>query len=246
MIRLTTKNITKRFLGLVAVNNVSFSMEEGEILGIIGPNGAGKTTFINLISGIIMPSEGVIEFKGKDITYMPAHERARLGIARTYQLIHPLENLTMIENIMVGSIFAKGHSLKEARIIALGLCDELSLRDVDRDTSRLTILEIKKMEIARALANEPEVLFLDEVMAGLNTEETKDIIAVVHKLARERNVAIGVIEHVMGVIRELTHRVMVMEAGEIIAEGKYEDISKNPRVIEAYLGGATDAETTKS
>ncbi len=227
MIRLTTKNITKRFLGLVAVNNVSFSMEEGEILGIIGPNGAGKTTFINLISGIIMPSEGVIEFKGKDITYMPAH-------------------LTMIENIMVGSIFAKGHSLKEARIIALGLCDELSLRDVDRDTSRLTILEIKKMEIARALANEPEVLFLDEVMAGLNTEETKDIIAVVHKLARERNVAIGVIEHVMGVIRELTHRVMVMEAGEIIAEGKYEDISKNPRVIEAYLGGATDAETTKS
>jgi len=93
MIRLTTKNITKRFLGLVAVNNVSFSMEEGEILGIIGPNGAGKTTFINLISGIIMPSEGVIEFKGKDITYMPAHERARLGIARTYQLIHPLKIL---------------------------------------------------------------------------------------------------------------------------------------------------------
>jgi len=101
------------------------------------------------------------------------------------------------------------------------------------------------MEIARALANEPEVLFLDEVMAGLNTEETKDIIAVVHKLARERNVAIGVIEHVMGVIRELTHRVMVMEAGEIIAEGKYEDISKNPRVIEAYLGGAADVKATK-
>jgi len=246
MTKLSTKNLTKRFLGLVAVNNVSFAMDEGEILGIIGPNGAGKTTFINLISGIIMPSEGIIEFKGKDITYVPAHERARRGIARTYQIIHPLENLTMIENIMVGSIFARGHSLKEARANANELCDELELRNVDRDTNRLTILEIKKMEIARALANEPDVLFLDEVMAGLNADETKELIAMVQKLARERHVAIGVVEHVMGVIRELTHRVIVMEAGEIIAEGRYEEVSKNSRVIEAYLGGAADAHTTRS
>jgi len=211
-------------------------MEEGEILGIIGPNGAGKTTFINLISGIIMPTEGLIEYKGMDITYMPAHERARRGIARTYQLIHPLENLTLIENVMVGSIFAKGHSLKEARNKAEALCHELGLTGLDRDTSRLTILEVKKMEIARALANEPEVLFLDEVMAGLNADEMKDLIAIVQRVALERHLAVGVIEHVMGVIRELTHRVIVLEAGELIAEGKYEEVSKNPRVIEAYLG----------
>jgi len=236
MIKLKTENLTKRFLGLVAVNKVSFSMEEGEILGIIGPNGAGKTTFINLISGIIMPTEGLIEYKGMDITYMPAHERARRGIARTYQLIHPLENLTLIENVMVGSIFAKGHSLKEARNKAEALCHELGLTRLDRDTSRLTILEVKKMEIARALANEPEVLFLDEVMAGLNADEMKDLIEIVQRVALERHLAVGVIEHVMGVIRELTHRVIVLEAGELIAEGKYEEVSKNPRVIEAYLG----------
>lgn len=236
MIKLKTENLTKSFLGLVAVNKVSFSMEEGEILGIIGPNGAGKTTFINLISGIIMPTEGLIEYKGMDITYIPAHERARRGIARTYQLIHPLENLTLIENVMVGSIFAKGHSLKEARNKAEALCHELGLTGLDRDTSRLTILEVKKMEIARALANEPEVLFLDEVMAGLNADEMKDLIAIVQRVALERHLAVGVIEHVMGVIRELTHRVIVLEAGELIAEGKYEEVSNNPRVIEAYLG----------
>ncbi len=238
MTKLKTIGLSRRFLGLVAVNKMSFSMDEGEILGIIGPNGAGKTTFINLISGIIMPGEGKIEYKGQDITYMPAHERARLGIARTYQLIHPLENLSLIENVMVGSIFARGHSMREARRRAADLCGELGLKDLDRDTSKLTILEVKKMEIARALANEPEVLFLDEVMAGLNADETKDLIATVQKIARERKLAVGVVEHVMGVIRELTHRVIVLEAGELIAEGPYEEVSKNPRVVEAYLGGA--------
>ncbi len=238
MTKLKTTDLTRRFMGLVAVNKVSFSMDEGEILGIIGPNGAGKTTFINLVSGIIMPSEGKVEYKGQDITYMPAHERARLGIARTYQLIHPLENLSLIENVMVGSIFARRHNLKDARARSEALCVELGLKNLDRDTSKLTILEVKKMEIARALANEPEVLFLDEVMAGLNSDETKDLIATVQKVARERRLAVGVVEHVMGVIRELTHRVIVLEAGELIAEGPYEEVSKNRRVIEAYLGGA--------
>lgn len=238
MTKLETVNLTRRFMGLVAVSNVSFKLEQGEILGIIGPNGAGKTTFINLISGIIMPSEGAITFNGRDITYMPAHERARLGIARTYQLIHPLENLNLVENVMIGSIFAKGSSLKEARRKAERLCEEMGLTNLERETAKLTILEIKKMEIARALANEPEVLFLDEVMAGLNSDETKDLIATIKKIATERKLAVGVVEHVMGVIRELTNRVIVLESGELIAEGPYEEVSKNPRVIEAYLGGA--------
>jgi len=175
------------------------------------------------VSGIIMPSEGKIEYRGEDITYMPAHQRARIGIARTYQLIHPLENLSLVENVMVGSIFAQGNSLKAARRKAEDLCAELGLKNLERDTSRLTILEVKKMEIARALANEPEVLFLDEVMAGLNADETKDLIATVQKIARERKLAVGVVEHVMGVIRELTHRVIVLEAGELIAQGPYEE-----------------------
>ncbi len=238
MSTLKTEGLTRRFDGLVAVNDISFSLDSGEILGIIGPNGAGKTTFINLVSGITMASSGRIEYKGRDITYVPAYKRAQMGIARTYQLIHPLENLSLIENVMVGSIFSRGNSLKTARRKAVDICSSLGLADLDRDTSKLTILEIKKMEIARALANEPEVLFLDEVMAGLNSDETRALIAMIQTVARERKLAVGVVEHVMGVIRELTHRVIVLEAGELIAQGPYEEVSKNPRVIAAYLGGA--------
>lgn len=238
MSKLSTQGLTKAFSGLVAVNNVSFNMEEGEILGIIGPNGAGKTTFIHLVSGILMPTSGTISFKGKDISYAPAHLRSRIGIARTYQLIHPLENLKVIENVMIGSVFSRGKSLREARRAAHEICAELGLEGLERDTTQLSILEIKKMEIARALANEPEVLFLDEVMAGLNSDETKQMIATIQRIATERRMAVGVVEHVMGVIRELTQRVIVLEAGELIAEGPYETVSKNPRVIEAYLGGA--------
>ncbi|MBN2873592.1 MAG: ABC transporter ATP-binding protein [Spirochaetales bacterium] len=238
MSKLTTVGLTKAFSGLVAVNDVSFNMEEGEILGIIGPNGAGKTTFIHLVSGILMPTSGTITFKGQDITYAPAHQRSRMGIARTYQLIHPLENLKVIENVMVGAVFSKDMSLKAARLESERICAELELEGLERDTTQLSILEIKKMEIARALANEPEVLFLDEVMAGLNSDETKHLIATIQRIARERKLAVGVVEHVMGVIRELTQRVIVLEAGELIAEGPYGEVSKNPRVIEAYLGGA--------
>lgn len=238
MSKLITKELSKAFYGLVAVNNVSFNMEEGEILGIIGPNGAGKTTFIHLVSGILMPSSGTIIFNNKDITYSPAHERSKLGIARTYQLIHPLENLTVLENVMIGAVFSRGKRLSAARATAEAICADLELSGLDRDTSQLSILEIKKMEIARALANEPEVLFLDEVMAGLNSDETRQMISTIQRIAKEKRMAVGVVEHVMGVIRELTQRVIVLESGELIAEGPYEEVSKNPRVIEAYLGGA--------
>jgi len=236
--KLTTKNLTKRFGGLVAVHDVSFSISSGEILGIIGPNGAGKTTFINLISGIYMPSSGSIEFEGKDISLMSACERAKIGIARTYQLIHPMEDLNLLENVMVGFLFAGNKPMREARRAAIELCESMGLENLDREVSQLTMLEVKKMEIAHAMANTPKLLFLDEIMAGLNTDETKEMIALVKRLAKERNLAVGVVEHVMGVIRELTDRVIVLESGEIIAEGPYATVSKNKRVIEAYLGGA--------
>jgi len=235
---LQTFGLTKRFGGLLAVNNVSFSLDRGEILGVIGPNGAGKTTFINLVSGVYAPSSGRIRFKGRDITNLAAHKRARAGIARTFQIIHPLENLNVAENVMLGFLFTRRSSLKEARKSAEALCGSLGLSGLDRDVSEITMLETKKLEIAHALANDPTVLFLDEVMAGLNVDETTDVVRLVRNVAREKNIGVGVVEHVMSVIRDLTHRVIVLEAGEIIAAGPYEEVAKNPRVIAAYLGGA--------
>jgi branched-chain amino acid transport system ATP-binding protein len=229
--------ISKRFGGLVAVNDVSFSLTCGEILGVIGPNGAGKTTFINLVSGVYAPTSGSIHFKGRDITKVPAHRRAQMGIARTFQIIHPLENLNVRENVMLGFIFSRRMGLSESRRAAEALCDSLGLSGLDREVSEITMLELKKMEIAHALGNDPSILFLDEVMAGLNVDETKELVALVQRIAKEHNIGVGVVEHVMSVIRDLTHRVIVLEAGEIIAAGPYEQVAKDPRVIAAYLGG---------
>lgn len=238
MAYLETRGLTKRFGGLVAVNNVSFNLTRGEILGVIGPNGAGKSTFINLVSGVYRPTSGSIVLDGREITKVPAHRRAALGIARTFQIIHPLEDLDILENVMLGFLFARRHSRKEARREAEALCASLELGGLHREVSQVTMLETKKMEIAHALACGPKILFLDEVMAGLNADETLSLIALVRTIAAERNIGMGVVEHVMGVIRELTHRVLVLENGEVIAEGPYEDVVKNPRVREAYLGGA--------
>ena len=237
MSRLTTKALTKRFGGLVAVKEVDFELTDGEILGIIGPNGAGKSTLINLVSGIHFPTSGEIFYNGEEITYMPPHERSRIGIGRTYQIIHPLENLNVIENIMVGCIFAQGVNKKTARNMAEELCDVLELEDVERPVSQLSILEVKKMEIAHALAIDPKILFLDEVMAGLNIDETDQIISKIREVAEQKNIGVGVVEHVMGVIKKLTKRVIVLDGGEIIAEGPYSEVSANRRVITAYLGG---------
>ncbi len=239
MAGLVTKALTKRFGGLVAVSNVDFELKRGEIVGIIGPNGAGKTTLINIVSGIHFPTEGRIFFDEEDITYMSPHKRSRFGIGRTYQLIHPLENLNVRENVMVGCIFARGHRVSEAKRIAGELCDLIGLSRIERKVSQLTILEIKKMEIAHALATDPKILFLDEVMAGLNVDETKEIVDTVKLVSQEKQIGIGVVEHVMSVIKELTHRVIVLDGGQIIAEGPYEEVSKVKRVIEAYLGGET-------
>ncbi len=235
MIVLKTENVTRYFGGLMALNRVNMEFRQGEILGIIGPNGAGKTTFINVVAGIYLPTEGKIFFNDQDISEMPAHKRCRLGIGRTFQLVRPLPGLSLLENIMVGSLFGKGLGQREARKKAEELCEFLGLSDIDRDITRMTALEIKKMEIAHAMAAEPRLLFLDEVMAGLNSDETMQMIDLVRKI-HSRGIVIGIVEHVMRVIRELTDRVIVLDWGEIIAEGPYEKVSNDPRVITAYLG----------
>ena len=234
---LKTTGLTKDFGGLRAVNNVDFTLEPGQITGIIGPNGAGKTTLIHLISGVYLPTAGTVELDGRDITTLEAYERSRLGLGRTFQIIHPLENLNLAENVMIGYLFARGMKKKEAREAAGNLCNELGLARLDRPVDELTVLEIKKMEIAQALATEPAILFLDEVMAGLTSEESFALIDFIRKIAEERNLGIGVVEHVMGVIRELTHSVLVLDAGAVIASGPYEEVAKERRVIDAYLGG---------
>jgi branched-chain amino acid transport system ATP-binding protein len=232
---LKTENLTRHFGGLVALARVNMEFRENEILGIIGPNGAGKTTFINVIAGIYLPTEGKIFFNGQDISELPAHKRCRLGIARTFQLVRPLQGLTLVENVMVGSLFGKGLGRMEARRKAEELCEFLGLSDITRDITRMTVLEIKKMEIAHAMATQPKLLFLDEVMAGLNSDETMEMIDLVRKI-NSRGMTIGIVEHVMRVISELTDRVVVLDWGEVIAEGPYKEVSNDPRVITAYLG----------
>ncbi len=232
---LKTENLSRQFGGLAALHGVNIEFRENEILGIIGPNGAGKTTFINVIAGIYLPTEGKIFWGGRDISEAPAHERCRMGIGRTFQLVRPLPGLSLIENVMVGSLFGKGLGLKAARAKAEECCRFLGLSDFSRDITRMTALEVKKMEIAHALATDPKLLFLDEVMAGLNGEETMEMIDLVRKI-HGLGITIGIVEHVMRVIRELTDRVVVLDWGEVIAQGPYGEVSNDPRVITAYLG----------
>jgi branched-chain amino acid transport system ATP-binding protein len=232
---LRTESLEKRFGGLVAVHDLTFGLAENEILGIIGPNGAGKTTAINVISGLYMPTAGRVFLGSEEITYTPPHVRCHMGIGRTFQLVHPLVDLTARENIMVGALFGQKQWLRQARRTADGIAELLHLDGIDRRVSDLTVLEIKKLEIGRALASHPKVLFLDEVMAGLNSDETKAALVAVRRI-RDQGVAICVVEHVMNVIRDLTDRVIVLDGGTIIAQGPYSQVSADPRVIAAYLG----------
>lgn len=232
---LETRNLERRFGGLLAVKDLSFSVGRGEILGIIGPNGAGKTTVINLVAGIIPPTGGQILFKGQRVDHLPAHARSHLGIARTFQNVRPLEDFTALENIMVGALFGRGQNLAQARATALEICELIDLPHYDRPVDNLTVLDLKKVEIGRALAAQPDLLFLDELMAGLNADETREMIAGVRQLQR-REITIVVVEHIMAVVKELTERCIVLDGGTIIAQGSYAEVAANERVIEAYLG----------
>jgi branched-chain amino acid transport system permease protein len=230
------KSLNKRFGGLIAVRDVSFQMQKGEILGLIGPNGAGKTTIFNLVTGFIPPDSGQVVFQGETITGLkPPHQICLKHIGRTFQLVKPFKDMTALENVMVGS-FAHLKKTHEARREAMEILNFIGLAGHrDSLSSSLTIANRKRLELGRALATQPELLLLDEVVAGLNPKETEEIIKVIQAIS-QRGITLFMIAHVMKAVMTLSHRVMVLHHGEKIAEGTPLEISKDRRVIEAYLG----------
>jgi branched-chain amino acid transport system ATP-binding protein len=229
------ERVTCRFGGVLAVNSASLTASEGCITALIGPNGAGKTTLFSIISGFVQASAGAVRYAGEDITGKPPHRLARRGIARTFQIVQPFVGLSVRENILVGA-----HLHDRARNAALAAADQIG-RDVglgellDRPADTLTVAGRKRLELARALATRPKMLLLDEVLAGLNPSEVRDIIPIIRDLCR-RGITILMIEHVMQAVMSLAEHVFVLAEGCIIAEGAPAQIVADPVVIEAYLG----------
>lgn len=232
---LEVDNLTKTFGGLIAIKDLSFKLEKGEILGIIGPNGAGKTTLFNLITGFYKPNEGRIIYNGENITGLRPYQICKKGITRTFQITQPFMSLTVLENVKIGA-YNRISSNQEATKEALKILDLVGLYDKRNEiASSLPVGHRKSLELAKALATKPEVLLLDEVISGLNPKETNDVILNINKIHR-KGVTILLIEHVMKVIMSLAQRIIVIHYGKKLAEGTPQEISKNPKVIEAYLG----------
>jgi branched-chain amino acid transport system ATP-binding protein len=224
---------------LVAVNDVDFSLAQGEILGLIGPNGAGKTTLVSLISGTLTPSSGEVLFQGESINSVETYRRARLGIGRTFQIMRPFPGLSVLDNVAVGALFGRDGGqakLALAREQARACLDFVGLsRYIDQRADELGGPGRKRLELAKALAMQPKVLLCDEVMAGLNHVEIEEVIEVIKKV-RTQGISILVIEHVIKAIKSLSDRLLVLHHGEKIAEGTPDEVLSNPTVIQAYLG----------
>jgi len=234
---LSLRGATKRFGGLVAVDDLDFDVHEHEVMGLIGPNGSGKSTTLNLISGALKPTSGTISLRGTPIGHLPAQDIARKGIARTFQLVRLLPSMTVLENVRAGAVF--GHRRRwgaEADSYAMSM---LELVDLDRrahaHVDELTYIDTKRVELARTLASEPKVLLLDEWLAGLNPTELEQGITLIHRL-REEGRTIILVEHVMDAIRSLCDRCVVMSSGAKIAEGTPQEVLSDREVIRAYLG----------
>ena len=230
--------VTKYFGGLRALIDISFTLEAGEILGLIGPNGAGKTTLFNIIAGTFPPFSGSVKFDNKEITFLGPRQICHSGISRTYQLVRPFSSLTVYENVLVGIYFGKS-GMKGAGSVEDEGVELLKLtglfQKADTPAKNLTLVGRKQLEIARALATRPKVLLLDEAISGLNPAETETVMTLIRDI-RNRGITIIMIEHIMKAVMGLSDRILVLNFGELIAQGTPDQISKNKAVIEAYLG----------
>lgn len=237
------RGLTRRFGGLVAVDRVDIQVHQGEILGLFGPNGAGKTTLFNLLAGAILPSEGHVYLEGREVTHLPAHRRAQLGLARTFQIVQPFRSLTALENVLVALARDSYRRLlplgklgtPERRAKAMALLEQVGIADfANRNVSQVPLGVLKRLEVARALALEPKVLLLDEPLAGLTFKEAEEVLAVVTAL--RGRIAVVLVEHHVRLALPVCDRAMVLDRGAVIAEGGPEAVRSDPRVIQVYLG----------
>lgn len=232
---LSVKNVSKNYGGLVAVDDVSFDISGEEIVSIIGPNGAGKTTLFNVINGFLDPSGGEVRLSGTDVTHAAPHTHAKHGMARTFQLVKPFEDMTVRENVMVGS-FYNTRSREQATNNADAVLEEVDMIDIaDEEVSTLSVKDKKRMELGRALATDPEILLVDEIMAGLNDTELEEILALLREVNEEGR-SIIIIEHIMKAVMDISDRIIVLSDGQKIATGPPDAVADNDQVIEIYLG----------
>ena len=227
--------ITIQFGGLTALKDVSFSMGTDQVVGLVGPNGAGKTTLFNAISGLVKPTQGSVEFNGTEISRKPLYTRARIGIGRTFQIPQPMHELTVRENLVVAQRFGHG-KVDHARIDEILEFMDLKAQAERDAATQLALQELKRLEVAKALATEPKLLLLDEVLAGLETNGKRYFTAKLNELHRKFNIGILIIEHDIETVSTLCHRVVVLNFGKVIADGAPEDVFRNPEVIKSYTG----------